>query len=108
MSAYQEEVERPPSEDSKDQNVPPDDRPQKTKGFILKASNVPPHKRTTALVLCIFLGWCGAHRFYLGQKWLGVLYVVLLLLNGIVVNGFIILLWLFDVICLLIAKASTR
>lgn len=74
----------------------------------MKASNVPPHKRTVALVLCIFLGWCGAHRFYLRQKWLGVLYVVLLLLNGIVVNGFIILLWLFDVICLLIAKASTH
>lgn len=108
MPGYEDKADRPAIDYPADPNVPPDDRPQKTEGFVLKASNVPPHKRTTALLLCIFLGWCGAHRFYLGQKWLGMLYVVLLLLNGIVVNGFIILLWLFDVICLLIAKASTH
>lgn len=32
--------------------------------------------RTTALLLTLFLGGFGAHRFYLGQVWLGVLYVV--------------------------------
>ena len=31
---------------------------------------------TTALMLCLFLGGIGAHRFYLGQVGLGLLYVL--------------------------------
>lgn len=30
--------------------------------------------RTVALVLCIFLGWIGFHRFYLGKTLSGVIY----------------------------------
>jgi len=31
-------------------------------------------KRTVALLLCLFLGWCGAHRFYVGKIGSGILY----------------------------------
>ena len=31
--------------------------------------------KTTALLLCIFLGGIGAHRFYLGQIGMGILYL---------------------------------
>ena len=33
--------------------------------------------KTTAGILAIILGWLGVHRFYLGQKGLGILYLVL-------------------------------
>lgn len=39
-------------------------------------------KYVTAL-LAIFLGWLGVHRFYLGQRLLGVLYIILLFAFGI-------------------------
>lgn len=31
--------------------------------------------RATALLLCILLGWCGAHKFYEGKPVLGILYL---------------------------------
>ncbi|TAM04246.1 MAG: TM2 domain-containing protein, partial [Pusillimonas sp.] len=34
-------------------------------------------QRKIAVVLAIFLGWLGAHRFYLGQIGWGVVYLVL-------------------------------
>jgi restriction system protein len=32
-------------------------------------------EKVTALLLCIFLGWLGAHKFYEGKTGLGVLYL---------------------------------
>lgn len=32
-------------------------------------------KRTTALLLCIFLGFLGAHQFYVGKIGKGILYI---------------------------------
>ena len=34
--------------------------------------------RTTAILLAIFLGWLGAHRFYLGQTGKGIFYFLCL------------------------------
>lgn len=40
-------------------------------------------KRSTALLLCIFLGGFGAHRFYVGKIWTGLLWLVTLGFCGI-------------------------
>ena len=32
-----------------------------------------PKSRTVALLLCLFLGWLGAHRFYVGKVGTGIL-----------------------------------
>lgn len=40
-------------------------------------------KRTTALLLCIFLGGLGAHRFYVGKIWTGLLWLITLGFWGI-------------------------
>jgi len=32
-------------------------------------------KKTTALILCIFLGWLGVHHFYTGRWLLGIIYL---------------------------------
>lgn len=32
--------------------------------------------KTSAILLCLFLGWVGAHKFYLGQTSAGVLYLI--------------------------------
>ncbi|HUG59279.1 MAG TPA: TM2 domain-containing protein [Candidimonas sp.] len=37
----------------------------------------PTNHRKIAIVLAIFLGWLGAHRFYLGQIGWGILYLVI-------------------------------
>lgn len=34
--------------------------------------------KTTAALLALFLGWMGAHRFYLGQGGLGIFYLILM------------------------------
>lgn len=33
-----------------------------------------PKSKTTALILCIFLGWIGAHRYYVGKIGTGVIW----------------------------------
>lgn len=40
-------------------------------------------KRTPALLLCIFLGTLGIHRFYVGKVGTGILYIFTLGLFGI-------------------------
>ena len=37
----------------------------------------------TALILCVFLGWLGVHRFYLGRRVSGVFYLLTLGFCGI-------------------------
>lgn len=40
-------------------------------------------KKSTALILCIFLGWMGAHRYYVGKIGTGILYTLTCGLFGI-------------------------
>lgn len=53
-----------------------------------------PHKKKinkmTALLLCIFLGWVGAHKFYEGKIGMGILYVLTM---GLLCIG-----WIADII----------
>lgn len=37
-------------------------------------TNTSDKRRTTALLLCIFFGWFGAHRYYVGKIGTGILY----------------------------------
>ena len=39
--------------------------------------------KMTALLLCIFLGWLGAHRFYTGKAFTGILYLFTLGFYGV-------------------------
>lgn len=61
-------------------------------------NTVTPHysskSRIVALLLCIFLGWIGIHRFYLGKTTTGVLYLLTL---GLFYVG-----WIWDIIMLLL------
>lgn len=55
--------------------------------------------QTTALYLCIFLGLFGAHRFYTGHIWIGIL--CLLTFGGF---GFI---WMWDLLMILLGEFKT-
>jgi hypothetical protein len=59
-------------------------------GRGVKAS---PKSKATALLLCIFLGYLGVHRYYVGQSGMGTAYLFTLGLFGIgwIVDIFIIL-----------------
>jgi TM2 domain-containing membrane protein YozV len=46
-----------------------------------------PKSKIITLLLCIFLGYLGIHRFYTGYAWLGVLYI---LTGGILGIGIIV------------------
>jgi Predicted membrane protein len=52
-----------------------------------------PKSKGTALLLCIFLGWCGAHKFYVGKTGMGIVYIFTagLLCIGWVVDIFLII-----------------
>jgi TM2 domain-containing membrane protein YozV len=43
-----------------------------------------PKRRTTVLLLCLFLGWAGCHRFYVGKRRSGRIY---LLTSGLLFLG---------------------
>lgn len=47
----------------------------KSKGSEMRR---PASQRKMAIVLALFLGWLGAHRFYLGQTGIGVAYLIIL------------------------------
>src|SRR5262245_4718323 len=61
---------------------------------------------TTVFVLCFFLGWCGAHRFYLGQfgKGFARLLVPLILLAAVVAG--IALAWPSSAIALIVVPLA--
>lgn len=65
-------------------------------GQTAQKYNFPPRKWLTALLLCIFLGGLGAHRFYVGKSGTGILWF---LTCGVAGFG-----WLLDLI--LIATGS--
>ena len=56
--------------------------------------------KTTALLLCIFLGGLGVHRFYVGKTGTG---VVWLLTGGILGIG-----WLIDIIMIAVGKFKDK
>jgi hypothetical protein len=46
-----------------------------------------PRRRSTTLLLCLFLGWAGCHRFYVGKRTSGRIY---LLTGGILGLGVVV------------------
>ncbi len=56
-------------------------------------TNTSDKKKNTALMLCIFLGWAGAHQFYVGKWGKGFLYLFTF--------GFFMIGWIADVIKIL-------
>lgn len=70
--------------------VPEDDKPLSIPDALQPSANAkPPQKsRTTAFLLCLFLGGMGAHRFYAGKLGTGLLQLVLsITIIGIVISG---------------------
>ena len=59
-----------------------------------------PKSRGIALLLCVFFGYFGVHRFYAGRYLMGVLYLVTLGLFGI---G-----WLVDILLVLLGRMRDR
>lgn len=51
--------------------------------FCKTCINDPPKSKRKALVLAIFLGWLGVHRYYMGFYFTGVIYTLTLGLFGI-------------------------
>ncbi len=52
--------------------------------------------KSVALVLCLFLGWAGMHRFYVGKIITGVIFFLTF--------GFFLLGWAFDFISILLGS----
>ncbi|MBR3386541.1 DUF4236 domain-containing protein [Candidatus Saccharibacteria bacterium] len=59
-------------------------------------NHLPCRKRNTVLALCIFLGFFGVHRFYVGKEGTGLVYLITLGLLGV---G-----WLVDIVLILLGK----
>jgi hypothetical protein len=57
-------------------------------------------RRTTALWLCLLLGWAGVHRFYVGKRGSGRLY---LWTGGLLFVGVI-----YDCVCILTGSFTDR
>lgn len=59
-------------------------------GYIIPRERRGEYNKYVALFLCIFFGWCGAHRFYEGNPPMGFLYCFTFGILGI---G-----WIFDIV----------
>ena len=64
------------------------------------ATGVPSKSKITALLLCIFLGGLGVHRFYVGKIGTG---IVWLLTGGVFGIG-----WLVDIIMIAVGKFKDK
>ena len=53
----------------------------------------PARRRRTALLLCLFMGWAGSHRYYVGRRSTGLLYLAT---GGLFLFGVLV-----DLICIL-------
>ena len=53
---------------------------QTVSSYVTITSN---KSKKTALLLCIFLGWCGIHQFYVGRSKTGFIYMFTLGFFGI-------------------------
>ncbi len=65
-----------------------------TNSIVSKKSKI------TALLLCIFLGGLGAHRFYVGKIWTGILY---LFTGGLFCIG-----WIVDIVLIISGKFKDK
>ena len=43
---------------------------------VISGNQKPLHSKGVALVLCILLGWLGAHKFYEGKTGMGIIYLL--------------------------------
>ena len=51
--------------------------PEAARPFLVESLLVhEPRRRATAFWLCLFLGWAGCHRFYVGRKTTGRIYLL--------------------------------
>lgn len=62
--------------------------------------NISPKSRTTALILCILLGYFGGHQFYAGRKTLGIIYIFTL---GLFTIG-----WAIDFILIILGQYKDK
>lgn len=60
---------------------------------VISGAQKPLRNKGVALVLCILLGWLGAHKFYEGKTGMGIIYLLTVGLFGI---G-----WIIDIIILI-------
>lgn len=67
--------------------------PQNNMGFTPGVSR---KNKTVALLLCIFLGYFGAHKFYVGKVGMGIIYLFTM--------GFFGIGWLVDIICIAVGS----
>ena len=81
-------------------NIPPvtpdESAPVDAKAGIKAKAPIGAKSRTTAAMLAIFLGWIGVHKFYLGKKLYGILYILALFIRGVsvilgIIDGIILL-----------------
>lgn len=72
---YEERTEPRPVEDGQPDQPPLPDYPPRNmpRGFIAPPSR---KRKGIALFLCLFLGWTGAHRFYVGKVGTGLIYLI--------------------------------
>jgi hypothetical protein len=66
----------------------------------IEYEEVSDYSRLLALLLCIFLGYIGAHRFYVGRLWTGVLW---LLTGGLFGAGYVL-----DLVAILMGRFRDR